>query len=344
MDKKEFLSGLERSLSVLQEDELRDIISEYEQHIDMKQERGLTEEEAIADFGSLDELTAEILEAYHVRADYAVKKRRGQGPIPGEQKSCRGWMKAVWIRLWVFLKAGAQGLGNFLSGIGGFWKQLGQEPGKRIAVWKEERPDSGKVMEDCSEMSGKPEAAGGKAGEEEQTMRFGKQKGEEEALGSRRALPVMNMRGTAAKRGLGAAAGAFFRSSVSLAADMMYRCIRIALWGIHMAWNAAWLGFAFGCGLFGLFCLYGMGVLMVLLSQGYPLAGVTLGCAGLVMCSFSAACLGMTFLWRERKGQKSQESRKGSDDEGRPGAGIGPAKETELPVQTSWEKEEGQHA
>ena len=64
MDKKTFISKLEQSLSVLQEDELKDIISEYEQHIDMKQERGLTEEEAIADFGSLDELTGEILEAY----------------------------------------------------------------------------------------------------------------------------------------------------------------------------------------------------------------------------------------------------------------------------------------
>ena len=84
MDKKTFMKELEQALSVLQEEELNDIISEYEQHIDMKQERGLTEEEAIADFGSLDELTAEILEAYHVRADYAVKKRRGQGPIPEE--------------------------------------------------------------------------------------------------------------------------------------------------------------------------------------------------------------------------------------------------------------------
>ena len=56
MDKKTFIKELEQALSVLQEEELKDIISEYEQHIDMKQERGLTEEEAIADFGSLDEL------------------------------------------------------------------------------------------------------------------------------------------------------------------------------------------------------------------------------------------------------------------------------------------------
>ena len=65
MDKKTFISELEQALSVLQEEELRDIMEEYEQHIDMKVQRGLTEEEAIADFGNLKELTAEILEAYH---------------------------------------------------------------------------------------------------------------------------------------------------------------------------------------------------------------------------------------------------------------------------------------
>ena len=56
MDKIEFLSKLEQSLSVLEEEELRDIISEYEQHIDMKTQTGLTEEEAIEDFGSFQEL------------------------------------------------------------------------------------------------------------------------------------------------------------------------------------------------------------------------------------------------------------------------------------------------
>ena len=77
MDKNTFMRELERSLSVLQESELRDILSEYEQHIDMKVKSGLSEEEAIADFGSIPELTAEILEAYHVRADFGPGQRDG---------------------------------------------------------------------------------------------------------------------------------------------------------------------------------------------------------------------------------------------------------------------------
>lgn len=63
MDKKTFLEELRSSLSVLQETELNDIMDEYEQHIDMKVQSGLTEEEAIAEFGNRKELTAEILEA-----------------------------------------------------------------------------------------------------------------------------------------------------------------------------------------------------------------------------------------------------------------------------------------
>ena len=81
MDKKTFLEELRSSLSVLQETELNDIMDEYEQHIDMKVKSGLTEEEAIAEFGNRKELTAEILEAYHVRADYEAgnsKEKKGE--------------------------------------------------------------------------------------------------------------------------------------------------------------------------------------------------------------------------------------------------------------------------
>lgn len=307
MDKKTFMKELEQALSVLQEEELNDIISEYEQHIDMKQERGLTEEEAIADFGSLDELTAEILEAYHVRADYAARKRQRQGQLPEEKKRYRGWMRASVMWWWSLLKAGVQGLGHFLSGIGRFWKQPGYGPGK-------------------------------------QSKEPGSQKRTGEVPGERGILPVKNIQRTMATRGLGAAAGTFFCRSIHLAADVVHGCIRIAFWGMRMTWNATCIGFALGCGLFGLFCLYGMGMLMVLLSQGYPLAGVTLGCVGLVMCSFSAACLGMTWLWREQKNRESRGDRKDSRSEGCPGAKNRTAEEKELSKQPYREMEGSQHA
>lgn len=343
MDKKTFMKELEQALSVLQEEELNDIISEYEQHIDMKQERGLTEEEAIADFGSLDELTAEILEAYHVRADYAAKKGRGQGQLPEEKKGRQGWMRVVGIWWWALLKAGAQGLGHFLSGIGRLWKHLGQGPVKQAASWQEEQRFPGSVPKENAGMSENQQAAGEMAGEE-QSKGPGSQKKTGEVSGQRGILPLKNVQRTMAKRGLGAAAGSFLGRSIRLAADMVQGCIRIALWGMRMTWNAMCIGFALGCGLFGLICLYGMGMLMVLLSQGYPLAGVTLGCVGLVMCSFSAACLGMTWLWRGQKSLESRGDRKDSRGEGWPGAKSRTAGEKELSKQPYQEMEGGQHA
>ena len=75
MKKEEFITKLRKNLSILEEKEIQDIVEEYEQHIDMKMKGGLSEEAAIQDFGDLKELTAGILEAYHVKADYQGEKR-----------------------------------------------------------------------------------------------------------------------------------------------------------------------------------------------------------------------------------------------------------------------------
>lgn len=73
MNKKDFLKFLKTELDVLQDREIEEILSEYAQHIDMKVEAGFTEEEAIKDFGDLDEFVSEILAAYKV--DYQENKR-----------------------------------------------------------------------------------------------------------------------------------------------------------------------------------------------------------------------------------------------------------------------------
>lgn len=78
MNKESFLSSLEKRLMVLEEQERSDILVEYSQHIDMKVASGLTEEEAIKDFGKLEDLTDEILEAYHVDPDYAENEQKVQ--------------------------------------------------------------------------------------------------------------------------------------------------------------------------------------------------------------------------------------------------------------------------
>ncbi len=80
-NKEKFLNELREYLSVLEEQEQEDILAEYAQHIDMKMQKGLSEEEAIRDFGSVKELAAEILAAYHVDSKHAMSVgRRGIWP------------------------------------------------------------------------------------------------------------------------------------------------------------------------------------------------------------------------------------------------------------------------
>ncbi|MDR1793994.1 MAG: DUF1700 domain-containing protein [Erysipelotrichaceae bacterium] len=70
MTKQEFIHYLNQKLAVLSDEERQDIIDEYTQHIDMKVENGASEAEAIADFGDLNELVKEILDAYHLNRSH----------------------------------------------------------------------------------------------------------------------------------------------------------------------------------------------------------------------------------------------------------------------------------
>lgn len=70
MNKQEFLEELKKRIGMLEDSEQQDILAEYAQHIDLRMEGGLSEVEAIKDFGHIDQLVSEILGAYHVKADF----------------------------------------------------------------------------------------------------------------------------------------------------------------------------------------------------------------------------------------------------------------------------------
>ena len=53
MNKETFLSELRGYLQILEDQEQEDILEEYAQHIDIKIQKGQSEEEAIRDFGSV---------------------------------------------------------------------------------------------------------------------------------------------------------------------------------------------------------------------------------------------------------------------------------------------------
>jgi len=67
MKKQEFLDRLKSRISILDDEEVEDILMEYEAHINEKMNAGKTEEEAIADFGDFNELIKDILAAYKIK-------------------------------------------------------------------------------------------------------------------------------------------------------------------------------------------------------------------------------------------------------------------------------------
>lgn len=299
MDKKTFISELEQALSVLQEEELQDIMEEYEQHIDMKVQNGLTEEEAIADFGNLKELTSEILEAYHVRGDYAsVRKETGKSRFSsiraGKANPGEGVKRGPDIR-----KAGAD-FRNFCVSQGKkagacFRNFSGKETGDKNGG--EEVPENEDIRLENASGAGSVSAGRRPAGIWRTFCR---------CVGQVKDFTVSWL-----KRGW-RMTGRLLRAGWQLALkwggrlwDGLLWCTghgtRIAAACFRIVWNCGWIFFAVLCGAVGIGTLFGLGMLAVLLAQGYPLAGVTLGLFGLNISLFSAAGLGLSFIWRKKR-------------------------------------------
>ena len=76
MNKSSFISKLKKNLKILDENEVKDIIDEYSEIIDEKIKDGKTEEEAINDFGNIDELCKEILKAYKINPKYTNEESK----------------------------------------------------------------------------------------------------------------------------------------------------------------------------------------------------------------------------------------------------------------------------
>ena len=109
-NKESFLKELQNGLAVLAESEQQDILAEYAQHIDMRIAGGLTEEEAIQDFGDIHQLTAEILAAYHVNPAYS----RAPGKLPDPRPA----LSRAWSHTGNFFRRLGHGLAVFFSRAG----------------------------------------------------------------------------------------------------------------------------------------------------------------------------------------------------------------------------------
>lgn len=77
MNKEQFIAYMNQHLAVIKEDERKDIIDEYINHIDEKVSEGMSEEEVIESFGDIDEMIKEILDAYNIDPKQAKSTASG---------------------------------------------------------------------------------------------------------------------------------------------------------------------------------------------------------------------------------------------------------------------------
>ncbi len=81
MTKNQFFKLLREKLDILEDNEIEDIITEYESHIEEKIKAGKTQKEAIADFGDIDELINDILSAYKVKSKNKPNESKAESII-----------------------------------------------------------------------------------------------------------------------------------------------------------------------------------------------------------------------------------------------------------------------
>lgn len=229
MNKKEFLGVMEKRLSVLEAQEREDMLSEYAQHIELKMESGMSEKEAIDDFGDIDCLIAEILEAYHIDPAYEDVQRKSSDGIG---KKASG----------VFTKS-KQSFSNFME-------QQKEKQEKRMEQKREENKknpprwkNSGKEIKMENEAKKMAETAGRKV------------------IGITKMICILCLK---------------------------IIVVLIALPSIAMT----------------LFSLFGFGMLIILLMEGYPLIGATLIMLGCFLGFGAFALFALTFItgkWNKRK-------------------------------------------
>lgn len=250
MNKEGFLKELQASLAVLAESERQDILNEYAQHIDLRVAGGLTEEEAIRDFGDLDQLRAEILEAYHVDPAFgqagterpAEKKRTIPDPRPALRQGVRGAGGAL-------RRAGAA--------VSGWFRRL----------WRSIRNGAARAWAAVRGLF-----AGKRTPEErKETEQMEQNKGAASRAGKR----------------LLSGAGRLCRALVRL------------------IWNCGLLLCALPVAVLGMAAVVGLGLLVVLLFQGYPLAGAALMCLGGLAVCVGVLGLGSGLIWRRRSEEET---------------------------------------
>ncbi len=254
MNKEIFLKELREYLRILEDREQEDILEEYAQHIDMKMQKGLSEEEAIQDFGPIDELAAQILEAYHVKTQFQEKKKFVNFSNPAEKvKEAFSWLGRK-------CRTFGEWLGRKCHTFGGWL----MKPFRREKVKTDKSTKDNQVKE-------------------RKTKEMGKQ--------------------------IGSVLKAIGNGIVSVCRA----CCAFCIWCLKWFWNLGWLIFSVFCAFMAMLVLMGLGAIVVLLFQGYPLVGIFFICLGGLLC-FGALSGGAYSLLIRKKDDKSGNDKEKTEE------------------------------
>lgn len=245
-NKEWFLKELQSRIALLEDAEQQDILAEYAQHIDLRVDGGLTEEDAIRDFGDLDQLAAEILEAYHVKPAFGQKAPKPRPPFPDTLRKGCTKTGACFRRAG---SAAARFFRHLRLGIANGFHKCGD---KLKGLFRRKAPEGETPLPEKREEAPIPMTAS-----------------------QENHCPVR----TALKRAF-RALGRF--------------CKLLA----RLLWNLALLICAVPFACLGLAAILCLGLLAVLLVQGYPLAGIAICCIGAALFCAGVLGLGSSLVWR----------------------------------------------
>lgn len=276
MDKATFLVQLQKNIGMLDDGEQKDIIDEYSQHIDMKVSGGMTEAEAIEDFGDFNEFVREVLSAYHVKApfdqaDAAEATAATAQPTAGD-------------RLDDAVRGGAQAAGRAVD-----------------ATKRGVRKMASAVSGAAGKLSGRAKESASQAG-------VARAKSRTKAAAADTTAAICEADAQAAASTAGDVAGAP-RGVISSAGDAMRSFGKIC-WSAtktlaRWCWNFAVVCLAAAGGFMALVSLFCLGLGVVFLLQGYPVAGLTIAAAGCGMAFAAIAFLLSRLIMRKRMDEAS---------------------------------------
>lgn len=310
MNKETFLKELREYLKILEDREQEDILDEYAQHIDMKMQKGLSEEEAIRDFGSMEELVAEILEAYHVKPEFSRKKEPVLMPKIKEGIADGGKGLGRMVR---FLKqkflAAIRGIVNGFRWLGGKAHLFAEWLGKPFRKKKEQTA----LIEAHTNAPYPPKGAGGtEAGTDLQAC--GDLFTGENA--DQTMTDVMKRQSTQKGTKDMAVRANGFLATIGHGITAIWRAIiGFCIWGLKLMWNCGWLLFSLLLAFFTMITLLGFGTVLIFLLQGYPFTGILLMSLGGILCFGSLTCAAFGMIIRKQKEEdKDTEKKKDKED------------------------------